>query len=83
MNSISKENIIIELRAFIQENILDQPDLLDENQPFNNLGIDSFSIIQIVLFIERKYKVAMTEKDLTPANLASISSLADFTLNHL
>jgi len=83
MTTLSRETITEELSNFIKENILDQSVTLDENLVFKELGIDSVAIIQIVLFIERKYDVAMTEKDLTPENLESIQSLTDFTLNNV
>jgi len=83
MTTLSRETITEELSNFIKENILDQSVTLDENLVFKELGIDSVAIIQIVLFIERKFDVAMTEKDLTPENLESIQSLTDFTLNNV
>ena len=79
----SLENIIEELSTFIQESILDQSISFDEDLTFKELGIDSVAIIQIVLLIERKYGITMTEKDLTPDNLKSIKTLADFTFKNI
>jgi acyl carrier protein len=35
------------------------------------------------LFIERKFEVAISEKDLTPENLKSIQTLAECTFKYL
>jgi acyl carrier protein len=40
------------------------------------LGIDSLSIIAIVLFIERKFGVRIPEEELIPENLESINAVA-------
>ena len=72
--------IIKEISAFTKENIVDANLVFDETSSFKELGVDSFSVIQIVLFIERTYNVSMTDKDLTADNLSSIKALAEFTL---
>jgi hypothetical protein len=41
------------------------------------------SIIELVLFIERKFNVAISEKDLSPENLKSIQTLAECTFKYL
>jgi acyl carrier protein len=83
MGNISKDNISTELIKFVRENILDNQIKLDPETPFSEIGIDSMSIIQIVLFIERKFKVALSEKELTPDNLRSIRSLTECTFKYL
>jgi len=72
--------IIKEISAFTKDNIVDANLVFDETSSFKELGVDSFSVIQIVLFIERTYNVSMTDKDLTADNLSSIKALAEFTL---
>lgn len=83
MAKATQEEIQQELLQFVAENILDKSMAIDCETPFREVGVDSFSIIQIVLFIERKYKLSMTEKDLIPENLHSIAAIASFTSKHL
>lgn len=85
MGKATQEDIKKELLQFVSENIMDKSaaNRLEEDTPFREVGIDSFSIIQIVLFIERKYNLSIAEKDLVPENLNSIASIADFTHKHL
>ena len=44
--------------------------------PFEQLGLDSFSLIEIVMFIERKYDLPLPDTALTRENLYSVESLA-------
>jgi len=77
------KNICDELLSFIKANILDSAAIIEPDTPFSEAGLDSMSIIEIVLFIERKYGVSITERDLTVENLKSARSLAECTFKHL
>ena len=83
MEKISKETICNELVLYVQKNILDGSVSITAETPFKQVGLDSMSIIELVLFIERKFNVAITEKDLIPENLKSVSSLAECTFKYL
>ncbi len=83
MEKISKEHICNELLLFVQSAILDSSLSITPDTLFSDIGIDSMSIIELVLFIERKFEVAISEKDLTPENLKSIQTLAECTFRYL
>ena len=83
MEKISKEHICNELLLFVQSAILDSSLSITPDTLFSDIGIDSMSIIELVLFIERKFEVAISEKDLTPENLKSIQTLAECTFKYL
>lgn len=83
MEKISKEHICNELLLFVQSAIIDSSVSITPDTLFNDIGIDSMSIIELVLFIERKFEVAISEKDLTPENLKSIQTLAECTFRYL
>jgi acyl carrier protein len=74
--SPSIDTISKELTSFISTNILAQGVYLTPETPLGNLGVDSFSVIEIVLFIERKFGVVIPDESLTPENLKTVSSLA-------
>lgn len=82
MEKISKEYICSELILYVQKNILDGSVTITADTPFKQIGLDSMSIIELVLFIERKFNVAISEKDLIPENLKSIDSLAQCTYKY-
>ena len=83
MEKISEELICSELLLFVQSSILDSSVSITPYTRFSDIGLDSMSIIELVLFIERKFEVAISEKDLTPENLKSIQTLAECTFKYL
>ncbi len=79
MDKISKEHISNELVKFIQTTILDSSITITAETQFKDIGIDSMSIIELVLFIERKFNIPLSDKDLIPENLKSVSTLTECT----
>ena len=77
MEKITREEISRQLQVFIQNTIVEKHIVVQEETSFNQLGIDSMSIIELVLFIERKFRIAIPEADLLPTNFASVRTLAD------
>lgn len=77
MDNISKEHISNELVKFIQTTILDSSITINAETQFKDIGIDSMSIIELVLFIERKFNIPLSDKDLIPENLKSVSTLTE------
>ncbi len=71
MNEISKE-----LKQFISANILDASVDITAEDVLKDIGVDSFSIIEIVLFIERKFGVLIPDELLLPETFESIRSIA-------
>ncbi len=73
------ETIIIELRQFIRNTILKQPDLtIQENEPIISSGlIDSFSLVDLALFIEDHFGVHIDDTELNADFFDSISQLAE------
>ncbi len=69
-------NKAAEICAFIQTNLVDASVKVDQDTSFEKLGLDSFSIIEIILFIERRYGISLPDKDLTKDNLFSATALA-------
>jgi acyl carrier protein len=68
--------IITDLKNYIENNILAADIRLDPETNLQDSGIDSFSTIEIILFIERTYGVAITDENLIPDNFKSLHSLA-------
>jgi len=70
-------NISEDLCEFIRINLVGQGVLVTPETSFDKLGLDSFSIIEIILFIERKYGLAIPDKELNIENLSSVYTLAE------
>jgi acyl carrier protein len=69
-----------EVRNFIVENyLLAREDSLSNDDSFLEKGIfDSTGILELVSFVEHKYKIQLEPDELVPENLDSIASLARF-----
>ncbi len=65
-----------QLASFVRAEIVSPEITFTYTTPLRKIGIDSYSIVELVLFIERRFKVTMPESELTPGNLESIDSLA-------
>ena len=70
-------NIIIsEIQQYIEKNILAEAVQLDAETDLKQAGIDSFSTVEIILFIERKFGVSIPDEKLVPDNFKTLQSLA-------
>ena len=81
--SITTAHISFSLVQFIKNEIVAESLEIDENTVLAEIGIDSFSLIEIVLFIERTYGVVLSDDSLNPENLKNIQSIAACTMEQL
>jgi acyl carrier protein len=71
------ENMIItEIKKYIENNILAESVQVDADTNLKMAGIDSFSTVEIILFIERRYGVSIPDEKLVPDNFKTIRALA-------
>ena len=79
----SEQDICNELIDYVKSNIADNSISISKETPFNQIGLDSSSVIELVLFIERKFKVSIPEGDLVHDNLKSVEALARCTYKYI
>lgn len=70
------EEKIAELTRFIEENILADHVELNPDTVLKDIGVDSFSIVEIVLFIERKWGVLIPDHLMVPETFSTVRNLA-------
>lgn len=68
--------IIAEIKKYIEKNILAEAVQIDANTNLKQAGIDSFSTVEIILFIERKFGVSIPDEKLIPENFKTLEALA-------
>ncbi len=68
--------IAAKLCEFARTNFVAEGVEFDENSPLSDAGIDSFALVELVLFCERGLGVRVPDSHLTGDNLASMSALA-------
>ena len=68
--------IIAAIKNYIEKNILAEGLQVDATTDLKQAGIDSFSTVEIILFIERKFGVSIPDEKLVPENFKTLQSLA-------
>lgn len=73
---MDSHTITAEIKKYIQNNILAENIQLDATTDLKQAGIDSFSTVEIILFIERRFGVAIPDEKLVPENFKTLQSLS-------
>ena len=68
--------IVEEIKKYIEKNILAENVQIDAATNLKQAGIDSFSTVEIILFIERKYGVVIPDEKLIPENFETLQALS-------
>lgn len=80
---MTQPEVAQELLKFIKGEIVDPCIEISETTDLQNVqGIDSMAMVQIVLFIERKFDVTFSDEELNPEIFKSVNILAEAVLNH-
>ncbi len=70
------ERIESDIITFLVNNIVAPNTVITSTTIVRDIGIDSFSIVEIILFIERKYGVVIPDDKLVPENFKTIQALS-------
>ncbi len=73
MNSATLET---ELCQFLSAEVLRTEQSVGPDDTLAELGVDSFSLMELVLFVERRFGVVLPMDRLTPENTRSIRTLS-------
>ncbi len=68
--------IIEELKKYIETNILSATARINADSNLQQAGIDSFSTVEIILFIERRFGVMIPDEKLVPENFRTLKALS-------
>lgn len=68
--------IIEDIKKYIEKNILSSDVKIDAHTNLQQAGIDSFSTVEIILFIERQYGVVIPDEKLLPDNFKTLQALS-------
>ena len=67
--------IIEEIKKYIEKNILAESVQINAESNLKQAGIDSFSTVEIILFIERRFGVSIPDDKLIPDNFKTLQAL--------
>ncbi|MDA8430410.1 MAG: acyl carrier protein [Geobacteraceae bacterium] len=74
------ENILIQGISSIK-NL--EPNEITPDKPFHDMGIDSLGFVEILVFIEKNFKLELIASDLTKQDFETVHSLALFISRNL
>ena len=73
---MTHEEICDQIIAFIKENLLAEGVPLAKADSLTALGLDSFSLIEILLFVERKLKTIVPIEELDREKTETVSAIS-------
>ena len=76
--NISSSAIAENICFFIRNNLVAGGIEVTPATPLERLGLDSFSLIEIILFVERQYQLQLSDEALTQENICSSETLANY-----
>ena len=76
VQSVSPQTLADELGGFLRENILADEVEVGPATPLDSLGVDSFSLMEVILFVERQYGFLMPVEELTPETMKTLDALS-------
>jgi acyl carrier protein len=75
--STDPKTIAAQLCEFARTNFVAEGAEFDENSPLAKAGIDSFALVELLLYCERVIGVRVPDSHLTGSNLTSMATLAN------
>ena len=72
------QSIAESLCTFIRANLVADGVEVTPATPLVQMGLDSFSLIEIVLFVERQYGLQLPDEALSQENIHSSATLANY-----
>ncbi|MBP6335254.1 MAG: hypothetical protein KA444_07255 [Bacteroidia bacterium] len=80
--TIDYEQIKKGMLKYTIEGMNSTKDSFSSSDSLKDAGIDSFKIIELVLFLETKYNLPIPEEAFTAENLKSIDSILNCAIKH-
>mgnify|MGYP001636593185 CR=1 FL=1 len=77
------EEISNQLCGFLRENVLASDVAVNAETELSHIGVDSFSLMELILFIERRYGLELPAEALVPDNIATVTALSTCCFNLL
>ncbi|MFH2064256.1 MAG: acyl carrier protein [Pseudomonadota bacterium] len=71
------EQIKEQLVFFLQNEIFDSSIRIDPDTDLFETGFDSFSLVKLLVFIEKKYKLRIPEEKLTEDTLRDVNRISE------
>jgi acyl carrier protein len=75
---ITLDEVASQLCAFLRDNVLASTVDLSPDTELSHIGVDSFSLMELVLFIERRFGLELPAEALITENIANVRALSAY-----
>ncbi len=80
---LSYQQIAEQLCDFLKQNILTDAVEVTPQTELAQIGVDSFALMELILFLERQFDLLLPAESLTADNIASVDALSRHCLSLL
>lgn len=74
--AFNQQQIIDQVAAYLSKRFLAPNVRINKSDSFADVGIDSMTVVELVMFIEEEFDIAIPADQLTADNLKSLETLA-------
>lgn len=79
---VSKELLVERVSTYLKQRFLTAEVSFDPSTSFADFGIDSMTVVELVMFIEEEFGIVIPADQLTAFNLNSLDALADCAMKN-
>ncbi len=79
---VSRNDIEAQVSAYLTKRFLAKGVKLEASQPFADFGIDSMTVVELVMYIEEEFGIEIPADQLTFHNLRSLESLVNCAISN-
>ncbi len=79
---VSRDNIEAQVSDYLSKRFLAKGVNLEAATPFAEFGIDSMTVVELVMFIEEEFGIEIPADQLTGDNLRSLESLVNCAVSN-
>ena len=80
--AVTKEHLIQHVSDYLTKRFLASEVAFDPVTPFADFGIDSMTVVELVMYIEEEFGIVIPADQLTGDNLASLEALANCAIQN-
>lgn len=80
---VTLEEVASQLCGFLRDNVLAGDVVVSPDTELSHIGVDSFSLMELVLFIERRFRLELPAEALIPENIANVRVLSAYCVSLL
>jgi methoxymalonate biosynthesis acyl carrier protein len=75
--AVSTENVVAEIRGWLQENVTGNRDVSEDEQLIEKGVLTSLQTVELVMFMEDRFDIVVEDEELNEETFASIRTIAD------